>query len=249
MVLNLKEKIYTIPINEAFDKSCECSVCEFMKKEEKDLIEYTVGASMMEPDVREVTNKNGFCNFHFNAVYKTDKKLSSALITETHLEEILKNLEEGKNSFVKNKKKLFKKDDVFSFAVDNQLKMLNTLNSSCTICARLDDILDKFLQNIIYLYETEEEFKQKFLNSKGFCIEHFEKLLLAAQKSLKGDKLFDFVNSIYEIEINHLSRNLGDLKNFIKKFDYRFANVEFENSKDALIRSTQKIAGYFKDEK
>lgn len=245
----MKEKIYTIPINEAFDKNCECSICEFMKKEEKDFIEYTVGASMMEPDVRAVTNENGFCNFHFNAVYKTDKKLSSALITETHMEDIIRKLEEGKNSFVKNKKKLFKKDDVFLPALNKQAQIINKLNSSCTICMRLDDILDKFLQNVIYLYETEDEFKNKFLNSKGFCITHFEKLLDVAQKNLKGDKLFEFVNNIYEIEINHLNRNLGDLKNFIKKFDYRFANVEFENSKDALIRSTQKIAGYFKDEK
>lgn len=245
----MKEKIYTIPINEAFDKNCECSICEFLKEEEKKLIDYTVGASMMEPDVREVTNEKGFCNFHYHAVYKTDNKLSSALITETHMEEIIKKLKEGKSSFVKKKKKLFKNDDAFTLSLNNQKDMLQALNSSCTICSRLDDISDKFLKNVIYLYETEDEFKEKFLNSKGFCIVHFEKLLKCAQKNLKGDKLFDFINNVYEIEINHLERNLGDLKNFIKKFDHRFINVEFENSKDALIRSTQKVSGYFKDEK
>ena len=46
----MKEKIYTIPINDAFDKNCECAVCAFMREEEKKLIDYTVGASMMEPD-------------------------------------------------------------------------------------------------------------------------------------------------------------------------------------------------------
>ncbi|UKI36590.1 MAG: hypothetical protein L6V93_22495 [Clostridiales bacterium] len=31
-----------------------------------------------------------------------------------------------------------------------------------------------------------------------------------------------------KIEIEHLERNLGDLKNFIKKFDHRYINTEFE---------------------
>lgn len=248
MDFKLKEKIYTIPINDAFDKKCECSICEFLKEEEKKLIEYTVGASMMEPDIRQVTNEKGFCNEHYNAIYNTDKKLSCALITETHLEEIIKKLEAGKMTFVKKEKKFLKKDDAFLNALNSQKEVLNKVNSSCTICERLDDILEKFLNNLIFLYETEPEFKEKFLNSKGFCIVHFEKLLESADKNLKGEKLFDFVKSVYEIEINHLNRNLSDLKNFIKKFDHRFINVEFENSKDALIRCTQKTAAYFKEE-
>ena len=60
----MKETIYTIPLNEAFDTDCECPVCEFMKKEEKNLIESTVGASMMEPEFREITNKKGFCKVY-----------------------------------------------------------------------------------------------------------------------------------------------------------------------------------------
>ena len=31
----MKEKIYTIPINDAFDENGECPICSFMKKEDK----------------------------------------------------------------------------------------------------------------------------------------------------------------------------------------------------------------------
>ncbi len=243
----MKEKIYTIPINDAFDKNCECAVCAFMKDEEKKLVEYTVGASMMEPDVREVTNKKGFCKKHFCDIYHTPEKLSCALVTQTHMQEIIKNLKEGFEKAEKSDKGFFKKKDGFDAVIAKEGENLKNLNASCVICSRLDEILEKFMDNLIYLYDTEPEFKQKFINSKGFCIPHFEKLLASGCKNLKGAKKEEFAKKLYEIEISHLERNLGDLGNFIKKFDHRYINTEFENAHDALIRSAQKISGYFED--
>ncbi|MDY5627405.1 MAG: DUF6062 family protein, partial [Clostridia bacterium] len=184
---------------------------------------------------------------HFCDIYNTPNKLSCALVTQTHMEEIIKNLKSGAMDISKSEKGFFKKKDGFDTAVKAEIVRLDTLNSSCAICSRLDDILDKFLKNLVYLYETEPEFKQKFLNSKGFCVFHFEKLLKSAANNLKGDKKDEFIQNLYKIEISHLERNLGDLENFIKKFDHRYINTEFENSRDALIRSAQKIAGYFED--
>ena len=76
----MKEHIYTIPINEAFDAECECPVCLFMCEEERKKIEYTLGASMMEPDERVVYNKSGFCKNHTHQMYSHGNRLSHALI-------------------------------------------------------------------------------------------------------------------------------------------------------------------------
>ena len=76
----MKEKIYTIPINDAFDKDSECPVCEFEKEQELLKIEYTLGASMMEPDERIFTNERGFCEKHTGMLIKQDNKLSFALV-------------------------------------------------------------------------------------------------------------------------------------------------------------------------
>ena len=82
----MKEKIYTIPINDAFDIDCECPVCEFENQQEKQRIEYTLGASMMEPDSRIFTNKLGFCKHHTSMLLKCENKLSFALVLKTHIE-------------------------------------------------------------------------------------------------------------------------------------------------------------------
>ena len=68
------EQIYTIPVNEAFeagaaDHSCGCPICSLYRKLEEDELDLILGASMMEPDIRIVTNQLGFCREHFKKLY------------------------------------------------------------------------------------------------------------------------------------------------------------------------------------
>ena len=37
----MKEKIYTIPVNDAFDKDCECPLCAMYQELENNAVEYT----------------------------------------------------------------------------------------------------------------------------------------------------------------------------------------------------------------
>ena len=43
----MKETIYTIPINEAFEAQCGCPLCTLRRKLEQDSVEYIMGAAMM----------------------------------------------------------------------------------------------------------------------------------------------------------------------------------------------------------
>ena len=61
-----KETIYTIPINEAFEKNSECPLCEIEKRLEKEAVEYALGPAMMEPDHRELSNQKGYCNKQYS---------------------------------------------------------------------------------------------------------------------------------------------------------------------------------------
>ena len=88
----LKEQIYTIPVNEAYDTDCECPLCELQKKLELETLDYTLGAAMMEPDFRENSNKTGFCRHHFSILFDMPNKLPLALVLDTHLEEIREQL-------------------------------------------------------------------------------------------------------------------------------------------------------------
>ena len=86
------EQIYTIPINEAFEKgmeegNCDCPMCKLYDKLEKKEVEMTLGPSMMEPATRIETNEKGFCHAHYRMLMAKNNSLSLALILESHLTE------------------------------------------------------------------------------------------------------------------------------------------------------------------
>ena len=54
------EELYTIPVNDAFDLDTECPVCAMQQALEADAIEFTMGPSYMEDDVRMETDRIGF---------------------------------------------------------------------------------------------------------------------------------------------------------------------------------------------
>lgn len=84
----MKETIYTIPVNEAFEKPCECPMCNLENRFENDRVNYYLGPSLMEPENRIETNETGFCAKHFKQMYDTRaNRLGLGLILHTHLHE------------------------------------------------------------------------------------------------------------------------------------------------------------------
>lgn len=94
------EKIYTIPVNEAFeasaaDPACGCPFCTLYRKLEENELDLILGASMMEPDVRIKTNEQGFCKTHYDMMFTRKNRLGMALMLESHLAEIKKEVAGG----------------------------------------------------------------------------------------------------------------------------------------------------------
>ena len=86
------EKIYTIPVNEAFsksaeDKSCGCAMCSLERMLEANELDIILGAAMMEPDIRIKTNHAGFCSKHYDMMFEMKNRLGLALMLESHLDE------------------------------------------------------------------------------------------------------------------------------------------------------------------
>ena len=87
------ETLYTIPVNMAFEECADsgdkcCPFCRLYSDLEDTELEYILGASMMEPDVRVKTNEMGFCSQHFNMMLGRKNRLPFALMMESHLMEI-----------------------------------------------------------------------------------------------------------------------------------------------------------------
>lgn len=63
----MKEQLYTIPLNDAMDARDECPFCFIERAVERDVMDFCLGnsSSYMEADIREATDKAGFCRMHF----------------------------------------------------------------------------------------------------------------------------------------------------------------------------------------
>ena len=76
-------------------------------------------------------------------------------------------------------------------------------------------------------------------------------LLKEAPKQLSNRYLDEFTNALTKSYLEGMKRVRDDLSWFIDKFDYRFENEPWKNSKDALQRMMMKqnSVAYFPEEK
>lgn len=253
----MKEKIYTIPVTDAFSVDCECPLCILEKKLEDDAIEYSLGASLMEPDHRQVTNELGFCRTHFEAMYnKQVNRLGLALMIDTFLQEKTSSMkksfedkiklleQDAEAGIVKNiSKKLSSKQTNTEKLVSEFVSELDKIHNSCAICSKLEHTMDRYVDVIFYLYFNEPEFREIFESKKGFCLKHLRLLLSSTKKYLNTSQSAKFTKCIMEMQLNNLDRIEKEVDWFTKKFDYRYNDAPWENSKDAVQRSIQKIRG------
>jgi len=204
----MKDTIYTIPISEVFEPKCGCPICTMRNTLEQRCVEYIMGAAMMEPDIREETNKQGFCSYHFESMLACRNRLSLALMLESHLGYI--------NSEIINKKApLIGKDD--------KTKKLEALANSCYICNTIDNAMDKMLDTMLKLWLKEPSFKQLYSEQQYLCLPHYTKIASLAQQKLNKKQLPEFMSVTDKLAGGYLTALNTDVSAFCKMYDYRNA--------------------------
>lgn len=235
----MKEQLYTIPVNEAFDTDCECPVCSMLKSLEDDAIEFTMGPSYMEDDIRMEMNKIGFCESHMKKLYEYQNRLGLALILQTHMDDVMKHIEKLSKGSKPFKGSLFKKKDNSSPLT----AYIKNIQSSCYVCDRIERMFGRYLITLFYLYKNDDNFRTKLKSSKGFCLKHYAVLYEESEHHLSGSLQENFIKDLNEVFLTNMYRVREDLEWFTNKFDYRYANEPWKNAKDALPRSINKING------
>lgn len=233
----MKEKLYTIPVMDVFNMECDCPLCKLYDELEIEKIEFTMGESYMEDDVRMITDQLGFCDKHIKLLYKNQNRLGLALIMKTHMDRVISDVQKLSKNDAKAPKRLFTRGKE-----DNKLSTyLNTLHNSCYVCNLINKTYERYLVTICYLYKKEPEFKALFQHTKGLCTTHYNDLYEASLKELGGDILTSFHNDLNKIYLSSMEQTRDDLTWFIDKFDYRNAEKPWGTAKDALPRSIQKM--------
>lgn len=233
----MKEKIYTIPITDALKEADFCPFCYMEEKLYLEAIDYTIGSSYMESDVREKTDELGFCKSCYEKLLERQNKLGIALISHTHTKKLIKDIEALYKSDSPKKKSLFSKnDDSSSPLVD----YIDRTSKSCFVCEKANGNFDRYIDSFFHLFEKDETIKELFINSKGVCYSHLSHLLKISSKTMKDSVYNEFKTIIIEKELSNLKTIEEDLEFFIKKFDYQYSHIPLGDKKDILER-TQKV--------
>lgn len=233
----MKETLYTIPVNDAFSVDCECPICTIYQKLQQDAVEFTMGPSYMEDDVRMETDRIGFCDRHMELLWKNGNRLGLALMVKTHMDRSIAQLETlTKNSGSLPKGGLFKK------AAPNPVTdYLKELECSCYICNKINYTFDRYILTIFHLWKNDAAFQKLYQDSKGFCLRHYRILLESAPKYLNGSSLNEFAALTHKLFLENMKRVDGDVEWFTDKFDYRYKDAPWKNAKDALSRALIKL--------
>lgn len=233
----MAEKLYTIPVNDAFDKGSECPVCTMYKKLEDDSIEFMMGPSYMEDDIRMETDRLGFCKTHMRMLSVQKNRLGLALILKTHLDRQKKEAEALSG-------KPMRASSFFKKAEENPLSAwAREKTVSCYVCSRIAITFPHYIDTTLRLYKKDPAFREKYQNCKGFCQEHFGLLLSEGQRVLSDKEFQEFKETTVRLYLDNIQRLADDLDWFTDKFDYRYKDAPWKNSRDAIERAVVKTNG------
>ena len=114
---------------------------------------------------------------------------------------------------------------------------------SCYICKRFSDTYERYLDTFFVMYKKDEAFRSKVREGKGFCLPHFGDLCTAAEAKLNDKEKAEFFPMIFALMEENMQRLSDDVAWLVEKFDYRNHEADWKNSKDAVQRGMQKLAG------
>lgn len=218
---------FTIPVNEAFeasaaDPACGCPLCALFRKLENDELELILGASMMEPDIRMQTNQAGFCRLHYDLMFHRKNRLGMALTLESHLADLRKEIRDGGLGGGQGSK---------------PIRRIGELEESCYVCGRIAQNFEKMVDTAVYLWANDGEFPAKLKAQPLFCLPHYRKLLQYGQRRLGKKQNPTFAAACSAVVESYMETLQKDVSWFCRKFDYRYQDEPWNNSKDAVERA------------
>ena len=215
----MRNDICTIPVNEVFEVQDGCPICRMYKTVEAHILDYIMGAAMMEPDVRIETNRQGFCADHFDKMMARRGRLSLALMLESHIAE--------KEKAIKSASKA------------------KEIEKSCFVCNKIEWGMSRMLDTLLRSYETDRDFRALFDAQPQFCLKHYNMLSELGDKKHLRRYHKDFQKSLYRITSEYHKSLAADLTKYCSMYDYRNSgeNADWGNSRDAVERAVGYLTG------
>ena len=155
------------------------------------------------------------------------------LMLESHLAEVKKRID-GQTLFGKKPQAA--------------ISSLGELEESCYVCARIEKNLNAMMATAVYLFESDPNFKKKFEGAPYFCLPHYRAMLDYASKKMNKKAFAELYGTAHGIEERYVDTLTSDVSWFCKKFDYRYDEEPWYNSKDSVPRAVKFLSGDPKDD-
>ena len=227
----MREDICTIPVSEGFEQKDGCPICRMRDMAEKRGVDYIVGPAMMEPDIRIETNQKGFCHLHLCQLKKAKNRLSLALMLDSHLDLL--------------EKELFASDKLFKPSAKKTAYKAARFEESCFICESLSNSVEQMIKTICLTYASDKDFRRLFNEQQFFCLHHLKLLLERANQYLDKSKAEDLCRDAKNITGEYIKQLNSDVRHFCDMFDYRnnTEDADWGNSKDSIERTIAFLSG------
>ncbi|PIP19381.1 MAG: hypothetical protein COT38_04330 [Candidatus Omnitrophica bacterium CG08_land_8_20_14_0_20_41_16] len=201
-----------------------CHVCFVIKKNAQKFMVDFLYESVNDSDLRkEIKESVGFCNRHAWQFHKFGDGFGLGIVYEDLMRLILKRLEEVDGSSASLK------------AILKQLDKDEQAKKSCIVCKEEKDVEGRYISVFLDNFD-DPELKFAYENSFGLCLRH---LNLAIKKN-KNKKL---TNEIIAFEAAKFNGLIAEVKEFLRKHDYRFSKEKFGKEGDSWIRAIEKLIG------
>ena len=133
------------------------------------------------------------------------------------------------------------KDKAFSKPGERAVKRISALEETCYVCRRIEFNFSRMIETAVILWDVDEDFTPKLKSQPYFCLPHYRRFLEYATRKLGKKQLLEFEKQVSEIQNTYIETLGKDVSWFCKKFDYRYDQEPWYNSKDAVERAMKFI--------
>ncbi len=222
----MREDICTIPISEVFEVNDGCPICRMYETVNERIISYIMSDAMMEPDVRIETNKVGFCKEHLEEMYSRRGRLQLALMLETHIKQLNKDVFQ-RNFLISNNKKAEK---------------IKRVSDACFICDKVEWGFSRMIDTIYRTYENELDFRNMFNSQPMFCLPHYEMLMAGVDKKQMRNHYKDFADNLTRITSAHMDKISDEISSYCANYNY--CNTSGEANWDECKKAVEKSIAF-----
>lgn len=192
----------------------QCPVCFLAGRSVHSFFDFFLFENVLDYDINQkLRASRGFCKEHSSQLLSFNDGLAVSIIYETILDDLIK--EGNKNTF--SKKSMWKE------------------TGKCPACEVYSNSEDRYTKAFA-MYAVEEEFFKKYEESKGLCLPHFRKVI---------DKIKDKNTAVklMETQIKDFAKLRSELKEFVRKSDFRYSKEKWGEEKDSWIRAIVRLVG------